>query len=163
MTSRGLEKERMKRIVAEITGELENTQRVVSETEQAKQKFTSKEPVSLELRGLASLLLDFYNGVESIFAIIAQELNGGIPAGQEWHKQLLKDMTIKIDDLRPAVIDTSIGEELDEYLRFRHLFIHSYGFSLKWERVRFLLDKLATVFKQFQQQTEIFLEFVRSL
>ena len=41
------------------------------------------------LRTKASFLADFYMGVERIFKIIAEELNGGTPKGEDWHKRLL--------------------------------------------------------------------------
>jgi len=31
------------------------------------------------------------------------EIDGGIPQGEEWHKRLLPNMTIKIEGVRPPV------------------------------------------------------------
>ena len=54
-------------------------------------------------RAQASMFHDFYNGAERIFLRVAAEL-GGVPRGEQWHRQLLQDMTLDLDDLRPAVL-----------------------------------------------------------
>jgi len=41
------------------------------------------------LRAKASFMADFYMGVENIFRTISEELNGGVPRGDGWHKRLL--------------------------------------------------------------------------
>ena len=38
-------------------------------------------------------------------------------------------------DFRKAVLDEKIHEELLDYMSFRHVFRHSYGHALDWERL----------------------------
>jgi len=51
-------------------------------------------------------------------------------------------MTLEVPGLRPALIDASLAEELGEFLRFRHVFRNSYGWSLRDDRMRDLEDRL---------------------
>ena len=48
-------------------------------------------------------------------------------------------------------------------MRFRHLFIHSYGFTLKWERVKQLIEDLPQTTQDFQKETEKFIGFLNNL
>jgi len=69
---------------------------------------------------------------KKIFSQIAIKIDQDLPAGEGWHIQLLKRMTIPIEGIRPQVIDEKLENDLEEYLRFRHLFRNIYGFELKW-------------------------------
>lgn len=109
-------------------------------------------------RIIGSILHDFYTGVERIFQKIAIELEGDVPKGSAWHKDLLDDMALEIREVRPAVISESLREDLDEYLRFRHLFRGSYGFDLEPERMRSLFDQLEYVFGEFEREMGIFIQ-----
>lgn len=104
-----------------------------------------EEPGPLEVRGAASVLHDFYNGLESIFTRIAVQVDRNMPEGPHWHVDLLRRMTRATPGLRPALLDEDLAEELEEFLRFRHLFRHTYGFRLRWERIRLLLERLPGV------------------
>ena len=126
-----------KRVRNEILTELDSLKRLVEELGSAP---TGDESWALRARG--SILHDFYTGVERIFVRIADELNGGVPAGQQWHRQLVTDMAMPIDDLRPAVISVATADRLAEYLRFRHVFRNIYGSTLEPERLSPLVDRL---------------------
>lgn len=78
----------LKRIKADITSRLEQILRLMDEYH----NFLEKYPLHMDtylLRVKASFIADFYTGVEKIFRLIAEELNGGIPKGEGWHKKLL--------------------------------------------------------------------------
>ena len=87
---------------------------------------------------------------------VADELNGGIPRGENSRRQLLHDMAIAIPDVRPAVISVDLEEDLAEFLRFRHLFRTVYGFVLQAERLRELEDKLPDVLPRFAKEVRVF-------
>ena len=92
------------------------------------------------LRAKASIFHDFYTAVERTMRLIAEELNGGVPKGEQWHKQLLVDMTLDLEDLRPPVFSKELFERVLPFLRFRHLFRTMYGYELKADRIRALED-----------------------
>jgi len=112
---------------------------------------------------LGSILHDFYTGAERIFKTIAEELDGGLPTGEDWHRALLDQMTLDLEGIRPPVLDDALRERLDEYLRFRHVFRNIYGFQLQRERCESLADHLDDVLNTLSQQLETFCAFLKTL
>ncbi|MGB9660643.1 MAG: hypothetical protein ACPL5F_01325 [Moorellaceae bacterium] len=108
------------------------------------------------LRALASVLLDYYTAVENIFEQIAKTVDGSLPSGQEWHKDLLLQMKLEINGIRPAVISQETFTYLDEYRKFRHLVRNIYGFNLIPERLEPLLARLPQVDQRFREEIEAF-------
>lgn len=90
----------------------------------------------------------FYTGVERVFRLIAEIIDGSLPDGQAWHKMLLEEMAREVEGVRPAVISGTTLELLDEYLRFRHLIRNVYSFNLLPEKVRPLVEGLPPALDQ---------------
>ena len=120
-------------------------------------------PGPIHPRTLGSMLHDFYTGSERIFQTIAEELDGGLPTGEEWHRALLDQMTLDLAGIRPPVLDDTLRERLDEYLRFRHVFRHIYGFQLQRERCEPLADQLGDVLDALSRQLNTFCTFLNTL
>ena len=158
-----LERQRLLRLIGEIKSDLNDLQRIVDEAEKEMERFSVSYPTPFDVRACGSILQDFYNGVEGIFTKISGEINGGLPSGEDWHKRLLMDMAIEIPEVRPPILPHRLCEELDDYLRFRHLFRHSYGITLHWERVKPLLESLRIILTDFNQHCEGFIDFLRNL
>ncbi len=144
----------VRRLAAEIEDELESLELLREQSAKAPQ---GEDTFTLRARG--SILHDFYNGVERVFTRIAEELNGGLPQGERWHQQLLRDMSLEIPGVRPAVIDAQLANSLGEYLRFRHLFRNVYGFVLEAERMRPIEERLSGVLVAFRGQVRAFLSW----
>ncbi len=143
----------------EIQLELDNLARIAGST----QAFLARLPVQpdeYEIRSIGSLLHDFYSGVERIFERIAIRLDGDLPAGSSWHTYLLQRMTAPWGEMRPAVIDRVLATRLQDYLRFRHLFRHTYGFDLEWEKCRGLTEGMLETLEMLRTQL---MAFLRSL
>ena len=104
-----------------------------------------------------------YCGVERIFRLVAVRIDQDLPGGADWHVQLLQRMATNIETVRPAVLDCATTQQLDEYLRFRHLFRNIYGFKLEWERCKELLTDLPLVYEKLDRQLTIFDEFLHTL
>jgi len=126
-------------------------------------EFSRTTPTPFDLRGIGSLLHDFYTAIEDVFEAIAGDVNGGLPDGMAWHKQLLARMSIPVPKLRPAVISEELRWKLDEYLRFRHIFRNVYGYMLEWERMRPLLVNMDTVYRRFEEEIAVFRSFLMRL
>jgi hypothetical protein len=152
--------ERFARLAAALRDELSRLERVVQEAAAALTRFTDAEPAVLELRGIGDIAHDFYTGAERIFEKIAPELNGGVPAGGSWHRELLRNMTLDLPGIRPPVITEETAHLLDEFLRFRHLFRAVYGFELAWPRLGSLLERLPAVWQALRRDVEGFLRFL---
>lgn len=121
-----------------------------------KNSLLKKKPSNYILRAGGSILHDFYTGIEKIFENIGKEVDRRIPLGEEWHSELLHQMTLDIEGLRPPVISPNTEKILREYLGFRHLFRKRYGFELDWQRMKRLLLKIPQVLSGLEKEIEIF-------
>jgi hypothetical protein len=154
--------ERFLRLAASLSEEIARIDRTVEEAARARKRFASRAPSALELRGLGAIVHDFYTGVERVFMKIAPELNGGVPAGLSWHRELLQNMTLDLANIRPPLLRKESAQALEEFLRFRHLFRNLYGFELEWKRIQPLLRRLPSVWSRVRNDFDRFLEFLRA-
>ncbi len=152
--------ERFVRLAAAVRQQREQIARIVVEALEASTEFADKAPQVLELRGIGAILHDFYTGIEHLFEKIAPELNGGLPAGASWHRELLENMALDLPGVRPPVLGSETVHALGEFLRFRHLFRNLYGFKLEWTRIRSLLDRLPETWKAVEADLDRFLAFL---
>ncbi len=97
--------------------------------------------VALNLHG-------FYSGLERIFAMIATAVDMNLPEGNQWHYQLLQQMTQEIPGVRPAVISEETCALLDEYRGFRHVVRNVYALELDPNRIEPLVEKIPVLFAQ---------------
>lgn len=144
------------RIAQEIRTELGSLQRLAEEFDSAPRDMSD----SYSVRARGSILHDFYTGIERIFIRIADELNGGVPRSEQWHRQLLTDMTLELPGIRPAVVSKTLADSLGPFLRFRHLFRNLYGFVLDPERVREIESRLPGAYAHFVAEIELFLSWM---
>ncbi|QGP92606.1 hypothetical protein MGLY_19920 [Neomoorella glycerini] len=105
---------------ARLNEEKENLERL-KKTLQARgfwatpqQEISLRQADEFTLRALASVLLDYYTGIDNMFEEIAKAVDGSLPSGQEWHKDLLRQMKLDINGIRPAVIARETFTYLDE-------------------------------------------------
>lgn len=120
-------------------------------------------PPALEKRLAASVLSDFYMAAERVFKLIAKEIDRDLPQGEDWHKQLLRQMSVELAEIRPAVIDKQLYRALEEYLKFRHLVRHIYGFQLDYERFVHLIDGFTEMAGDLERQVLGFLDIMQAL
>jgi hypothetical protein len=149
-----------KRIAAELRDELRKIDRLYAEWRGVDPDTSTH---SLILRGKASIFHDFYCGVERLFQRIANEINGGVPAGEFWHRELLNDMKLDLPGLRPPVISEETHKLLSDFLSFRHKFRNIYGFDLDFEKVAEVEAKFPEAHKKFKDDLETFLGFMDTL
>jgi predicted nucleotidyltransferase len=139
----------------EIALELNNLQRLVEESK-ALVNSLSEGPSSVELRALGSIVHDFYTACERIFERVAVYVGPGVPLGDNWHISLLRSMEVQIEGKRPAVLEHQLAARLLDYLRFRHLFRHTYGYELEWDKLRTLVERLEMTKTSLGQQLNNF-------
>lgn len=144
-----------RRLAAEIEHELERLEQLREELAAA-----PRDDDTFTLRARGSMLHDFYSGIERVFVRIAEELNGGVPQGEQWHRQIITDMSLEIPGVRPAVIEADLARQLADYLRFRHVFRNVYGSLLEAERMRPLEERLPAVLATFRAQVRAFLAWM---
>jgi hypothetical protein len=159
-----MKKERIPDLISEIKDELallENLVADIGATARDLPKTQKKKRVYEE--SLALKLHNFYTGCERIFQKIADDLNGGIPQSSDWHKRLLKSMSLEIEKIRPPVISKETAKSLAEYLAFRHVVRNIYGFEIESERLRSLVVKSHRMYDTFKKEVNAFLGFLRTL
>lgn len=122
------------------------------------QEISLRQADEFTLRALASIILDYYTGIENMFEEIAKVVDGSLPAGEEWHKDLLRQMKLDINGIRPAVITRETFTFLDEYRKFRHLVRNIYGFNLLPERLEPLLTRLPAVDRRLAGEIDDFIK-----
>ena len=105
-------------------------------------------------------LHDFYSGLERIFHFIASSVDSSIPAGHEWHRELLRQMSIEIPKLRPAILLPESFNLLGEYFAFRHVVRNVYAFQFDPVRVERLVNGLPSVISKVKADLESFASFL---
>ncbi len=93
-------------------------------------------PVDPAVLALAAVALHgWYTGLESVLERVARQLDGDVPTGSRWHRELLTQMSVEVPRLRPAVLPRTVIAPLAELLAFRHFFRHAYGIVLDADRI----------------------------
>ena len=113
-----------------------------------------QEPGFIEINAAGKLVHDFYSGVERIFERITVRLGPGLPGGPGGHTLLLRSMESEVEGVRSAVINHELALCLLDYLRFRHLFRHTYGYELQWDKLRPLIESLEGTLTHLREQVE---------
>lgn len=142
--------------------ELDDIEQVVTRAQAAWQEYQTSGN-AFYLDSVALSLHNFYNGVERILEEIATGLDRHLPTGSRWHKELLNQMTAAIPEIRPSVISSSTMSALDEYCRFRHLVRNIYSFCLEPDKIEPLVEGVAELFAQVQQELTDFARWLSSL
>lgn len=145
----------------EIEREIENLERLSNEMKEIREK-VSDEPNFIETRAAGSILHDFYCGIEKMFKRIAVRVDGKLPKGKDWHRELLIQMSKPYQNVREEVISKDLLERLNEFLRFRHLFRNIYGFEIKWSRFKPLVLSLPDVLNDLEINIREFMNSLKS-
>jgi hypothetical protein len=130
-----------------IRKELKDLEHVVDRVEKATQMARHRpEDQEFLIDSAALNLHDLYSGMERIFQQIAATVDGSVPSGRDWHRDLLRQMTVEVVNVRPPVLSNGAAQALDVFLRFRHIVRNVYTFSLDSGRVIRLVDQLRPAF-----------------
>jgi hypothetical protein len=146
-----------------IRQELADLERVVARAEQAMSLARNSTEHDLYLDSVALNLHDFYGGLERIFRHIATDVDQSLPGGPEWHRDLLRQMSIALSQVRPQILSANAVKGLDEYLRFRHVVRNVYAFKFDLERMEFLIRQLRPLFDQVRTELLFFADFLEQV
>ncbi|MFQ6003269.1 MAG: hypothetical protein ACE5KJ_05940 [Candidatus Zixiibacteriota bacterium] len=140
------EPELLKRFISELKANLKEIEenllpRISEDLEKLKVNRDSPYYYAL-VNSLGKNLHDFYDSIQILlFERIVGETGEGKPRDVKYHTVLLKNMTLEIEGIRPPAISRETYEDLEEYMRFRHLFRHTYGYRLEEERFIHLAER----------------------
>ncbi|MCS7311170.1 MAG: hypothetical protein NZ741_13220, partial [Armatimonadetes bacterium] len=77
-------------------------------------------------------------------------------------RQLLQRMAIEVPTIRPRLLSAQSVELLDELRAFRHVFRHSYTYTLDPSRLRALQEKVLAQWTSVEEDLNRFREFLLS-
>ena len=159
-----MRKQRIPDLISEIKDELSLIDLLVADIKEVnKEKPRSLKKRKVYEESLALKIHNFYTGCERIFQKIADDINGGIPMSLDWHKRLLRSMSLEIEDIRPPVISKTTAKSLGDYLAFRHVVRNIYGFEIDSERLQVLIEWIYGVHRKFRKEVERFIGFLRKM
>lgn len=72
-------------------------------------------------------------------------------------------MTFEVESIRPAVLPRDVAEELDEFLRFRHVVRNHYARTLDPRRIAIFIEDLPRVHEQAAAALRRFAEFAETV
>lgn len=133
--------------------EFENIDAVVTELF-AVVKTNQSKYSNADLAAIATFVHNFYNGIENILKRVLSLKQREMKNTPTWHKDLLKI------SLNEGIITNNLYATLLNYLAFRHFFIHSYSFALKWEELRPLVDSLDDTLKKFKSSVYDYIDIL---
>jgi len=105
----------------------------------------------LECAGTASLIHNFYNGIENVIKQVFQHFAFEMPNGYSWHRELLEFAGVH------GVISEGSVKSLAPFLAFRHFFVHGYAVRIEAERLAPLLESIAPVYSKFKNDVFSFI------
>jgi len=129
-----MEKERIAILKAELeaqAGEIEKIYARLDERSKKKGK-AAAESIGYQLHNL-------YCAFEDLFEIVARTFENNIHDKGRYHLELLKRITIAIQDVRPSLLSEEVFVLLDNLRSFRHFFRHAYSYDLDERKVRIVL------------------------
>ena len=113
--------------------------------------------------GVALNLHSFYTGTERILEEIAKKIDGSVPDGAGWHRDLLMQMSSELSSIRPAVISRGTRYCLDEYRGLRHIVRNIYTFNLRPSRLCELVAELPQCYRSLRLDIDSFCLFLDEL
>lgn len=146
---------------AQIEFEVEQIDLLLSTYADLLTRVQQRNPDTVEIAAVATVLHSFYNGVENIFASVAKGIDGSVPSGAQSHRDLLLQVSRKTEQ-RDSLISKETAKRLSEYLGFRHFYRHSYSFLIDWEELNKLVVPLDSVWLQTKNEFYSFTNTLRS-
>lgn len=136
MTERERRARELRTLVARIGRDREAMESVHARLQRAIERVRSEGADDVTLGAVALYLQNVYSALEVLFRRIAIELDGSVPAGEDWHRELVEQMTLKLPDVRPPIADDEMHRDLDLLRRFRHFARHAYVRAYEWQEMQ---------------------------
>ena len=155
--------QQLQQLADELSARLKEFQKIKTEIAEAKSRLSTGEPTTFDLYAVGGILHDVYQGVENICSYIAKEIDRHVPVGATSHSDLLEQMTRRIPQTRPAVIQPQTAQLLHEYRKFRHVARHTYGFKFDWSLIKPLLIDVDEAIRAFVADIEKFVTWLHMM
>lgn len=103
----------------------------------------------------------YYSSLESTFETIARDIDGAVPEGKDWHRNLL-ELMCRPGDVRPAVVSPGSTTIVRELLRFRHFLRHAYAVEIDWAKLKPLAIDLVSTHRLLATDLEGLKDFIKN-
>jgi hypothetical protein len=137
-------------LFSRIQVELDKMARAVRENDEfiaALETIEKPSVFNATIGGIAMNLQGFYTGAERILTAIAKTIDKREPKGDQWHQDLLAQMSNDNGVIRPAVLSPETFDDLGEFMRFRHVVRNAYSHQLDTDSVLENAARLPRCFK----------------
>ncbi len=149
-------------VAARIRQELPELDRVAQRASRAWAS-ASTDPEDLYVDATALNVHGFYAGLERIFTLVAERIDGSLPGGPNWHQDLLRQMTAEMPGVRAAVLSPDLFPALDRYRGFRHVVRNVYAYVLDPRLVAVLIDDLPEASESVRVQLAVFADVLETI
>ncbi len=115
----------------------------------------------IDLKDLVAMRLPvFYMGLENIFKRVAEEIDMDEPQGENWHTDLLQQMSTSRAS-RPSVISEKTAAALTLILKFRHRIRNIYVFELEIEKTVENAQQVCDIFDGLSTELDVFIGWLK--
>ncbi|MBU2604029.1 MAG: hypothetical protein KKA32_18005 [Actinobacteria bacterium] len=149
-------------VAARIRQELPHLERVAQRATRAWAS-ASCDSEDLYVDAAALNIHGFYAGLERIFALIAERIDGSLPSGPSWHQDLLRQMTAEMPGIRPAALAPDLFPALDRYRGFRHVVRNVYAYVLDPRLVAVLVEDLPETNERLRTEFAVFADALEAI
>lgn len=111
---------------------------------------------------VAELMVDYYTCLETCFLRISQFFENRL-SKDRWHADLLEKMTLRIENVRDAVLRDETAAALGEILKFRHFRRYYFEMEYDWDKLDYLQKVFARIRQSVPKELAAFQEFLRRL
>lgn len=154
--------ERLNTLAGRIRCELGELQAVAERTRRI-WAHAATDPDDFRVDATAINLHGFYSGVERVFELIADRLDGGTPSGPNWRRELLIQMASEIGSVRQPVVSPELFGRLDQLRGFRHVVRNAYTYVLDPRQIQLLMDDLPGTVHRLMQELEQFAQVLEDM
>jgi hypothetical protein len=102
----------------------------------------------------------FYSGVERIFELVGEHVDGTLPRGENWHQLLLQQMAQEVPGIRPALISETVYQQLGEFRGFRHIVRNVYTYNFDPAKMGKLVDSAPRLHAALRAELYAFASFL---
>ncbi|MEZ4658474.1 MAG: hypothetical protein R2911_12950 [Caldilineaceae bacterium] len=146
---------RIRQEIGELERVVERTQRIWREAATRADDYLL-DATALNLHG-------YYARIERLFEMISDIVDQAKPTGANWHQELLRQMTVEIPGIRPAVLSEENRNALDEFRGFRHVVRNVYSYNLDPVRIGLLVKKLIVLSAGVHAELRTFTKFLEDI
>jgi hypothetical protein len=119
------DRESLLRLTAELGSDIDVLGRLTEANRLMSKKIESLTPDQFDWAALGYTIHNIYNLMESYFLRVAKFFENDLDP-LSWHRDLVRRMSLAIEDVRPALLPADVAALIDELRAFRHVFRNIY-------------------------------------